>query len=269
MDEILTPEELALLRRFYPRVLREWTGAEFVARLRELSDVPDDWWSERDEFGEQLRATLAEERKERRAAERQAAKERERAERRAYAEAHLDEIAFKGLPVTWRDVLELEAQETEERRLGRNSARLICACGHSLARHRQFEGMTPRCQPSSMSCPCKLVRPVVLVSNSKWFVRKTTGVGSRHALGLGLAALEMHGGTWEWVEGEGVRCDRCSREVGDGEGEGESGGLLPVAVRRWGPAGENGLPRERQCVGAPAAFNNLFCAECLDEEGVM
>ena len=62
----------------------------------------------------------------------------------------------------------------------------ICACGHSVSRHKRNTFITDKvayiCTPPKSKCPCKDLRPVLEVPNTKRFVMKTIGPGVAHAL---------------------------------------------------------------------------------------
>lgn len=67
----------------------------------------------------------------------------------------------------------------------------VCICGHSMNKHAVINGYVS-CKPSRMSCPCKAVRPVLISTNVRPFMRKSLGSGSAHALMQGFRkAIEL------------------------------------------------------------------------------
>jgi hypothetical protein len=83
--------------------------------------------------------------------------------------------------------------------------RRICMCGHALDRHKAeatlgWDKPIPilkwnnpsdpfKCTPNAQSCSCRRLIPVLEVSNTKYFLKKTNGSGELHALTRGLRAL--------------------------------------------------------------------------------
>ena len=76
----------------------------------------------------------------------------------------------------------------------------ICICGHTLNSHH-YESVSKKysCEPANFYCACTQEEPVYCASDSRWFKRSTHGVGKKHALVLGIAGLELRGGTGEWM----------------------------------------------------------------------
>jgi hypothetical protein len=71
----------------------------------------------------------------------------------------------------------------------RNDDRTICSCGHGIARHK-FNPInnSHTCMPGRLSCPCLVPTPVMDTPNTRYFMRKSHGSGSKHALSMGYAA---------------------------------------------------------------------------------
>jgi hypothetical protein len=71
----------------------------------------------------------------------------------------------------------------------RNDDRRICSCGHAMSRHKYNPFLNRHfCKPGAYSCPCLVQRPVMEVPNTKFFMRKSFGSGTKHALAMGYAA---------------------------------------------------------------------------------
>jgi hypothetical protein len=93
--------------------------------------------------------------------------------------------------------------------------RRICICGHAMDRHKAEETLdwevpVPilkwndpsaeyKCTPNRQACSCRRLIPVLEVSNTKYFLKRTEGSGELHALTRGIRALsklEQHTMTW-------------------------------------------------------------------------
>ncbi len=103
--------------------------------------------------------------------------------------------------------IELEAIDTHDistvNRLGVD--RRICMCGHALDRHKAesttgWNNPIPilkwnnpeepfKCIPNAQACSCRRLIPVLEVSNTKYFLKKTNGSGELHALTRGIRGL--------------------------------------------------------------------------------
>lgn len=71
----------------------------------------------------------------------------------------------------------------------RNDDRRICACGHAMTRHKYDKFQNRHiCKPGAYTCPCLVQKPVLDVPNTKYFMRKSFGSGTKHALAMGYAA---------------------------------------------------------------------------------
>ena len=116
-----------------------------------------------------------------------------------------------------------EAVRDKSKTRGRDQR--ICICGHPLARHTEYSGVIA-CKPSKLDCPCRKARPVLRVDDTRWFLKKTFGGGSLHALTRGLATyLDAGRENAEWIVD--LECDKC----------GESGSkVVPVPVTQNGIA---------------------------------
>lgn len=117
----------------------------------------------------------------------------------------------------------------------------ICTCGHPVSRHTQVAGIV-LCKPTRMECPCKTVRAVLEASDTRSFLRKTSGGGALHALSRGLYAALQKGGSVEWIVDQ--QCDRCKKP----------GPVSPVPVTQRGTATD-------QATG----YDALLCGQCRSE----
>lgn len=116
----------------------------------------------------------------------------------------------------------------------------ICMCGHGVSKHNAESNV---CQPSAMDCPCRVIRPVIEVEDTRVFLRKTAGGGEMHALARGLGALSALGKSFEWLID--LKCDRCGAvdEV-----------VTPVPVTSTGFA-----------TTYPTGYDAFLCRPCREE----
>lgn len=134
----------------------------------------------------------------------------------------------------------IEVDEKLKEKTTRDSR--ICICGHAVNKHLQTNGIV-MCTPSRMVCPCKNVRPVIEVEDTRLFLRKTTGPGFEHALVRGMAALAQAGKEARWLEDP--KCDRCSTTEGR---------IVPVPIT-------TGKSVAYEATGRDA----LLCEKCMEE----
>lgn len=118
----------------------------------------------------------------------------------------VDKDPFDFVDFSYVDVAEAEVELSKKNRLDRDNR--ICVCGHPISRHETTYGVY--CKPSKMECPCKKVRAVLQVGDVRCFLRKTSGSGAFHALGLGLKTAYDRGFAVEWLVEQ--KCDRCGAE---------------------------------------------------------
>lgn len=117
----------------------------------------------------------------------------------------------------------------------------ICVCGHAVARHTVTNGAV-YCKPTRMECPCKKVRAVIEVDDTRPFLRRTAGSGAMHALSLGLVGLAQKGRGAKWLIE--LKCDRCGAEDAN---------VVPAAVTA------NGVG-----VSYPTGYDVLLCPSCRE-----
>lgn len=133
-----------------------------------------------------------------------------------------------------------EALEADEALRDRPHARdgRVCICGHGAGRHSLNNGVV-WCKPARMDCPCKKLRPVLEVEDTRPFLRKTAGSGPMHALVRGMSAVVAAGKRAEWIVD--LKCDKCKSE----------GHVVPVPVTRGGLV-----------MSEPTGYDALLCANC-------
>jgi hypothetical protein len=134
-----------------------------------------------------------------------------------------------------------DADELVSRKTG-----MVCVCGHSMGRHDVELGMggvDAPCTAGKNNCPCRTPRAVIKVENARGFLRKTSGSGPFHALGLGITDAITKGQSIEWLVD--MVCDGCHAEV-------ES--LAPAALEVAGG--------QAVVVNRPSKMNALLCPTC-------
>jgi hypothetical protein len=81
----------------------------------------------------------------------------------------------------------------------------ICVCGHAINKHVPESGA---CEPTRYKCPCRHSIPVLIVDDTRLFLRRATGPGPEHALTRGIAALAEAEKSCEWIP-ETAKCFKC------------------------------------------------------------
>lgn len=121
------------------------------------------------------------------------------------------------------DEFDLDFEEVAEmnnifRVTTRSNDRRICSCGHAVSRHKHnpYEN-SYKCKPGQLACPCLVPRAVIEVPNTRYFMRKSHGSGSKHALAMGYAASKEALGEEEFAESIKwliePKCDFCGAET--------------------------------------------------------
>lgn len=121
------------------------------------------------------------------------------------------------------DEFDLDFDEVAEmneifRSTGRSNDRRICICGHAMSRHK-FDKFQNKhiCKPGQLACPCINQRAVIEVPNTRYFMRKSHGSGSKHALAMGYAASKEALGEEDFAEAikwlVEPKCDICGTET--------------------------------------------------------
>ena len=145
--------------------------------------------------------------------------------------------AFAGLDFTYEDAVAAEEKLLRDGPSTQRDKR-VCLCGHPISRHTSIAGLV-MCKPTRMDCPCKKVRAVLTVQDTRVFLRKTEGSGVLHALGRGMKASVEANKTFEWISPPS--CDRCEKV----------GHVTPCAVTQRGVI-----------VQMPTGFDALLCQSC-------
>jgi len=152
--------------------------------------------------------------------------------------------ALKAMGLTTDEVIQVDSnlRTRPAKRDGR-----VCLCGHGVSKHTIVEvpgrETISSCKPSKMDCPCKKVRPVIDVEDTRPFLRKTMGSGSMHALSRGLAVLAESGKSADWIVD--LVCDRCEKK---------SDSLFPVPVTKDGRIATDAT-----------GYDALLCPKCRKE----
>jgi hypothetical protein len=148
--------------------------------------------------------------------------------------------ALAALGISADEAIQADEMLKEKTKINRDPR--ICLCGHASNKHLVANGVV-MCNPSRMVCPCKNLRPVIEVEDTRKFLRKTTGPGIEHALVRGIAALAKEGKEARWIDTP--KCDRCSTTDGK---------IVPVPIT----AGKT-------VAYEPTNHNALLCEKCLGE----
>lgn len=164
----------------------------------------------------------------------------EEEEKKSAQGSALDALAWMGL--TPEDIDKADVELAEQRKNIADRDRHVCACGHGMARHTVVNGIV-MCKPARMECPCKRTRPVLLVQDTRMFIRKTEGGGAAHALSRGIRESITKGKAVEWLIDR--VCDRCGEDTDS---------LVPVPVTQGGTA-----------VSRATGYDALLCPECRVE----
>lgn len=140
------------------------------------------------------------------------------------------------------EAVAIDKKQKVERRRRDNR---ICICGHGMNRHSSINGVT-FCKPSALTCECKKSRPVLEADDTRYFLRRTNGPGTSHALVRGIAASGLKGIKVHWIEPP--KCDRCQKTEGY---------IVPAPVLQAGgrvhPEGES------------TGYDKFLCGDCLKE----
>lgn len=137
------------------------------------------------------------------------------------------------------------AADRRQRRGARVRDSRVCVCGHGMSRHSEVAGVT-FCKPSALTCECKSPRPVLEADDTRYFLRRTNGPGTSHALVRGIAASGERGIRVRWIDPP--TCDRCGTAEGN---------IVPAPVMQ---AGGRINPE-----GDSTGYDKFLCPDCVTE----
>ena len=145
------------------------------------------------------------------------------------------------------------SQESVEKFLGDRDrydhSKHVCICGHAINKHSHYEDGFGTCLTGRHYCPCAAKNPVLYANDTRYFMRKTYGSGSKHALSAGLLRLNQVKKKAHWLIKPTCWKPDCT-----------SGNplIFPVALDKF-----NRVLKE------PGPINVLLCETCiLNMEGV-
>lgn len=153
--------------------------------------------------------------------------------------------AMEKMPNALSD-LGLDPDEIREHRQDikrREYNRQVCVCGHAMNKHSRHSNGIWSCHTARMYCPCELPKPVVEVSDTRYFMTKSRGYGASHALSTGLSRLGEVGGSSKLIVEP--KCFKCQRETNP---------LIPATFDRY-----------IRLIFKPGPLNGLFCHDCIAE----
>ncbi len=139
------------------------------------------------------------------------------------------------------------SQESVEKFLGDrdryDQSKQVCICGHAINKHSKYEEGYGMCITGRHYCPCKQKNPVLYSNDTRYFMRKTYGPGSKHALSAGLLRLRQVKKKAYWLEEPACWNPNC-----------ESGNplIFPVA-----------LDKSSRVINEPGPINVLLCETCI------
>jgi hypothetical protein len=167
-------------------------------------------------------------------------------------------------------VLSFSISESEEIiTKGDEDEGIICTCGHSARHHEKDAGF---CSPGRQECRCNKLIPILKVSDTRFFMRKSQGNGKLHALSLGLAAAALASKKAELIDPEDnkssrkkapleikwnpdICCMKCLRvDVG----------LSPTMLSLQGQILYDPDELYKDKIGIKI-FNLMLCDDCIDE----
>jgi hypothetical protein len=134
---------------------------------------------------------------------------------------------------------QMVAQEIEEFEQQKHQ---ICLCGHQVSKHYEVAGRKS-CATSKVWCPCERTIPALKVSDARYFQRATSGIGSLHALQMGLFHTRRNKKPAEWLIE--LSCFKCST----------------IGVRLLACS----YTEDKRIVRRASKFNGLFCMDCIIE----
>jgi hypothetical protein len=124
-----------------------------------------------------------------------------------------------------------------------DQSKYVCICGHAINKHSGYETGYGVCLTGRHYCPCRQKQPVLYANDTRYFMRKTFGLGSKHALSAGLLRLAQEGKKAHWLETPKCWSNNC-----------QSGNPLIFPVP---------LDLKNQIVNKPGPINVLMCETCI------
>lgn len=119
----------------------------------------------------------------------------------------------------------------------------VCICGHAINKHSGYERGLGACITGRHWCPCMAENPVLFANDTRYFMRKTYGLGSKHALSTGLAKLAQVGKKAYWLEQPSCwnpNCDQSNKLI------------FPVS-----------MDKSSQIINEPGPINVFLCETCI------
>ena len=119
----------------------------------------------------------------------------------------------------------------------------VCICGHAINKHHGYEGGRGYCLTGRHECPCQKKNAVLFSNDTRYFMRKTYGLGSKHALSTGLLRLKQVGKKAYWLEEPTCWHPNCTLA---------NPLIFPVS-----------LDKGSQIIDKPGPINVLLCESCI------
>jgi hypothetical protein len=125
----------------------------------------------------------------------------------------------------------------------------VCICGHAINKHSNYEEGYGVCLTGRHYCPCQAKNPVLYSNDTRYFMRKTYGPGSKHALSAGLLRLSQVKKHAYWLTPPACWNNNCTSE---------NPLIFPVALDKF-----------NRILNEPGPLNVLLCETCvLNMKGV-
>lgn len=124
-----------------------------------------------------------------------------------------------------------------------DSSKQVCICGHAINKHSGYEEGLGACVTGRHWCPCLAKRPVLYANDTRYFMRKSYGLGSKHALSTGLRRLGQVGKRAYWLESPTCWHPDCPQT---------NNLIFPVP-----------MDKHNHIVNEPGAINVLLCETCI------
>ena len=145
---------------------------------------------------------------------------------------------FDGLGISEESVSRFLAERDRH-----DTSKQVCICGHAINKHSGYEEGIGNCVTGRHWCPCKAKNPVLYANDTRYFMRKTYGSGSRHALSTGLQKLGQVGKRAYWLEPPACWNDKCT-----------SGNPLIFPVS---------MDSNNRIIKEPGPVNVFLCESCI------